>query len=84
MLPLWGWYDCRLGVRQHPGCRACQGAGGCPDALAREGQPLTILVGWSGLVLTRLALAQAIAFAIHLKDVHMVGQSIQQRAGQTY
>ena len=28
-----------------------------------------------------LALAQAIAFAVHLKDVYVVGQAIQKRAG---
>ena len=38
MLPLWGWHDCRIGVRQHPGDRAFHRAGGCPDALARKVQ----------------------------------------------
>ena len=38
----WGWYDCRLGVRQDAGSRAFHRAGGCPDALAREGQMLTM------------------------------------------
>ena len=33
------------------------------------------------LVLAGLALAQAIAFAVHLKDVHVVGQAVQQRTG---
>ena len=36
------------------------------------------------LVLAGLALADAIAFAIHFKDAHMVGQPIQQRTGQSF
>jgi len=42
---------------------------------------------WRGrlcLVLAGLALAQAIAFAVHLKDVYVVGQAIQKRAGQAF
>jgi len=39
-----GLQDCRLGVRQHPGDRAYHRAGGCPDALARKGQLLSMCV----------------------------------------
>lgn len=35
------------------------------------------------LVLAGFALAQAITFAVHLKDVHVVGQAVQQRTGQS-
>ena len=83
MLPLWGWDNQRIDERQHPGGRACHRAGGCPDALAREGQLLTMWVGLS-LVLAGLALAQAIAFAVHLKDVDVVGQAIKQGAGKAF
>jgi hypothetical protein len=34
--------------------------------------------------LAGLALAEAIAFAVHLKDVYVVGQPIQKRAGQAF
>ncbi len=40
MLPLWGWDNQRIDERQHPGGRACHIAGGCPDALARQGPHL--------------------------------------------
>lgn len=36
------------------------------------------------LVLAGLALAEAVAVAIHLKDVHLVGKSIQKCAGQAF
>lgn len=36
------------------------------------------------LVLAGLALAEAVAVAIHLKDVHVVGKSIQKCAGQAF
>lgn len=36
--------------------------------------------GFGGL--SRLALGQAIAFAVHLEDVDVVGQSVEERAGQ--
>ena len=36
------------------------------------------------LVLAGLALAEAVAVTIHLKDVHVVGQSIQKGAGQAF
>ena len=29
-----------------------------------------------------LALLEAVALAVHLQDVHMVGESVQQRTGQ--
>jgi hypothetical protein len=44
MLPLLGWHDRRICVRQHPGSRAFHIAGGWPDALAREGQSLTMWI----------------------------------------
>jgi len=44
MLPLWGWYNQHMDERQHPGSRACHKAGGCPDALARQGQSVLIEV----------------------------------------
>ena len=44
MLPLWGWDDERAASRQHPGDRAFHIAGGCPDALARQGQLVLIVV----------------------------------------
>jgi hypothetical protein len=34
--------------------------------------------------LAGLALAEAVAVTIHLKDVHVVGQSIQKGAGQAF
>jgi len=37
-----GWKNCRIGVRQQPGSRACHRAGGGPDALARNGQMHTV------------------------------------------
>jgi len=40
MLPLLGLGYCRIVVRQHPGSRAYHRAGGCPDALALQGQLL--------------------------------------------
>jgi len=43
MLPLWGCDNHRIDERQHPGSRACPIAGGCPDALARQGQ--SVLIG---------------------------------------
>jgi hypothetical protein len=39
-----GWGNQRIGERQHPGSRACHIAGGCPDALARQGQSILISV----------------------------------------
>ncbi|PXW67361.1 hypothetical protein C7964_10780 [Loktanella sp. PT4BL] len=44
MLPLWVWDNQREDERQHPGSRACYIAGGCPDALARQGQSVLIVV----------------------------------------
>jgi hypothetical protein len=44
MLPLWGWDNQRIDERQHPGSRSCHIAGGCPDALARQGQSMLIEV----------------------------------------
>jgi hypothetical protein len=44
MLPLLGLEYCRLGVREHPGDRAYHRAGGCPDALALQGQIPAMLV----------------------------------------
>jgi len=44
MLPLWGCDNQRPDERQHPGGRACHIAGGCPDALARQGQSVRIEV----------------------------------------
>jgi hypothetical protein len=35
------------------------------------------------LGLAGFALAQTITFAVHLKDVHVVGQAVQQRTGQS-
>ena len=54
MLPLLGLEYCRLGVREHPGGRAYHRAGGCPDALALQGQLPSVLV--SGYALSGLAL----------------------------
>ena len=36
------------------------------------------------LFLAGLALAEAIAFAVQLKDVHVVGEPIEKRAGQAF
>ena len=36
------------------------------------------------LVLAGLALAKAVAVAIHLKDVHVVGETIKECAGQAF
>ena len=83
MLPLWGSQDCGMGARQHPGDRAFHRAGGRPDALAPAGQILSMLVGLR-LVLAGLALAEAVTFAVHFKDVHMVGQAVRKRAGQSF
>jgi len=81
MLPVLGWHECRVNVRQHPGGRACHRAGGCPDALALQGQRGRIRGGRSCLVPGALLRAKAIAFAVHPKDVHVVGQAVRQRTG---
>ena len=39
-----GWGNQRVDERQHPGGRACHIAGGCPDALARQGQSVLIVI----------------------------------------
>jgi len=44
MLPLWVWDNQRAATRQHPGGRACHIAGGRPDALARQGQLMRIVI----------------------------------------
>jgi hypothetical protein len=44
MLPLWVWDNQRVDERQHPGDRACHIAGGRPDALARQGQLVRIVI----------------------------------------
>ena len=47
--------------------------------------PITCDVGAGlGFVLAGLALAKAVAVAIHLKDVHVVGQSIQESASEAF
>jgi len=84
MLPLLGLGYCRIGVRRHPGSRAYHRAGGCPDALALQGPNICDVGVGLRLVLAGLALAKAVAVAIHLKDVHVVGQSIQQSAGKAF
>ena len=38
----------------------------------------------AGLVLAGLALAEAIAVAVHFKDVHVVGQPVEECAGQAF
>ncbi len=40
--------------------------------------------GWLRLVLACLAVARAIALAIHLKDVDVVCQAVEQRVGQSF
>ena len=35
-----------------------------------------------GVFVTGAALAEAVAFAVHLEDVDVVGQSVEQRAGK--
>jgi hypothetical protein len=55
-------------VRQHPGSRAYHRNSHDVDFELR-------------LVLAGLALAEAIAVAVHLKDVHVVGQPIKKCAG---
>lgn len=53
MLPLWVWDNQREDERQHPGSHACYIAGyiagGCPDALARQGQSVLIVVQVLGI-----------------------------------
>ena len=70
-----------MSVCQHPGGRAFHRAGGCPDALALQGQLLAMLGVRLRLVLAGFALAEAIAFAVHLKNIHVVGQAVQKRPG---
>ena len=40
--------------------------------------------GWLSLVLACLALAEAISLAVHLKDIDVVCQAVEQRAGQSF
>jgi hypothetical protein len=47
------------------------------------------LISWDvglgfGVGLTRFTLPEAIAFAVHLKDVHVVDQPIEECAGQAF
>jgi hypothetical protein len=53
----------------------------CASAICRDG-----VVGRGGLgsALAPLALLESVAVTIHLQDVDMMGQSIEQRAGQTF
>ena len=39
---------------------------------------------WLRLVLAGFALTEAVTFAVHLKDVHMVGQPVEECAGQAF
>ena len=41
---------------------------------------------WCGLrlALAGLALAEAVTFAVHFKNVHVVGQAVQKRTGQAF
>ena len=82
MLPLWKRCNVWICVRQHPGSRAYHRAGGCPDALAPQGPNSHDVDFELRLVLAGLALAEAIAVAVHLEDVHVVGQPIKKCAGQ--
>ena len=84
MLPLLGWVYCRIDVRQHPGSRAYHRAGGCPDGLAHLGQILSYVGVGLRLVLAGLALAEAVAVAVHFKDVDVMGEAVEQRAGQAF
>lgn len=83
MLPLWGWNDCRLGVRQHRAAALDREL-----AVARMLWPVRAKLcrfgGWLRLVLACLALAEAIALAVHLKDVDVVCQAVEQRACQAF
>jgi|GEM_PF-3312240 hypothetical protein len=84
MLQLLGSEYCGIDVRQHSGSRAYHRAGSCSDALALQGQLPSMLVLGLRFVLACLALAEALAFAIHLKDVHVVGQSNQEGIVQAF
>ena len=71
----------RIPRNTRPGACALDIAGGCLGALAREGQSVLTLA--DGDAFAAPALGQTIAIAVHLEDVDVMGQAVQNRAGQT-
>ena len=55
-----------------------------PGCFIHSGTNICDVGGGIRPVLAGLALAKAVAVAGHLKDVHLVGQAVERRAGQSF
>ena len=84
MLPLWGWYDCRMDLAPASGLPGLSQSWRLPGCFGPQGPNSHDVDFEPGLVLAGLALAEAIAVAVHFKDVHVVGQPVEACAGQAF